>query len=209
MQMKKILITAGPTWVAIDPVRIISNISSGQTGALLANKARKLDFAVTLFLGPVLDSFELDRKIKVVRFTYFDELKDKLTRILNDEKFDIIIHAAAISDYEPIEKQRHKIPSNLDYLNLKLQKTPKLIPLIRKLAEKSFFVMFKLEDKVNSYYIDKTKKIMLSFCVNLAVLNSLNPYRARIIDRFKVSPLLKTKEELVESLFGLIKGLIK
>jgi len=202
--MKKILITAGPTWVAIDSVRVISNVSSGQTGLLLANQAKKSGFDVTLLLGPV-GEVKLDKRIKVIRYHFFGELKSILEKILKDKKFDVIIHAAAISDYEPIEKERHKIASNLDYLTLKLKRTPKLIPLIKKLSPESLFVMFKLEDRVSRYYLDKAKKMMIAYCANLVALNSIKPYRARIIGRQHIYPLLESKQGLAKSLFSLIK----
>jgi len=201
---KKILITAGPTWVPIDSVRVISNISSGETGLILSNEAVRRGYDVTLFLGPVGD-VSLNRKIRVIRYFYFNDLKQILENVLKRNKFDTIIHAAAISDYEPIEKNKNKIPSNLKYLSLKLRKTPKLIPLIRKLSPKSFFVIFKLEDKVNNFYVNKAKRLMLGYCANLAILNSINPYRARIIDRKKAYSLVKTKKSLSKRLFSLVK----
>ena len=69
LKNKNILITAGPTWVPIDRVRVISNIATGKTGILLAKSANKLGAKVTLVLGPV-GEVGLEKEINVKRF-YF------------------------------------------------------------------------------------------------------------------------------------------
>jgi len=78
---KSVLITAGPTWVAIDSVRVISNTATGETGTLLAERFAQQGAKVTLLLGPVSNCC-LNKKIRVINFKFFDELRDKLIREL-------------------------------------------------------------------------------------------------------------------------------
>lgn len=71
---RRILITAGPTWVPIDNVRVIGNIATGQTGILLSNKLRKLGAKVTLVLGPVTDK-NIDKGVEIIQFTFSKNLR--------------------------------------------------------------------------------------------------------------------------------------
>jgi phosphopantothenoylcysteine decarboxylase/phosphopantothenate--cysteine ligase len=82
---KRILITAGPTWVPIDSVRVISNIATGETGILLAQEAVRRGFGVTLLLGPC-DCCCIGQGFKVVRFRFFDELRQRLKEELSSKK---------------------------------------------------------------------------------------------------------------------------
>jgi phosphopantothenoylcysteine decarboxylase/phosphopantothenate--cysteine ligase len=83
IERKKILITAGPTWVPIDKVRVISNIASGETGILLAKEADRLGLDVTLILGPIGSRFK--KTIGVKRFHHFDELHGLIKRELKNK----------------------------------------------------------------------------------------------------------------------------
>ena len=98
LKNKRILITAGPTWVAIDKVRVISNIASGKTGVILAEKLNNCGAKVTLLMGPG-ECCCLNKKIRLVRFKFFADLKQTITRELKSNKYDVIIHSAAVSDY--------------------------------------------------------------------------------------------------------------
>ena len=134
LKNKRILITAGPTWVAIDKVRVLSNIATGETGIVLAKALSRQGAKVTMILGPC-GVCSLDKKIKVLRFNYFDEFKKTLFKELKSVKYDCLIHSAAVSDYRPKEIYRGKIGSNLKSLDIKLEPLPKIINLI-KILEK-------------------------------------------------------------------------
>jgi len=77
LKNKRILITAGPTWVSIDKVRVLSNTASGATGILLSQALAAKKSKVTLLLGPV-GNFSVGKNIKLLRFKSFDELKKAL-----------------------------------------------------------------------------------------------------------------------------------
>ncbi len=106
----KILITAGPTREPIDPVRFITNASSGRMGLTLAEAARQAGCDVTLLLGHV--DAELHKaaaaSAKVVRFTTVEELEDKLTKLF--AKHDSLIMAAAVGDFRVETVCDRKIP---------------------------------------------------------------------------------------------------
>ncbi|MDC1138954.1 bifunctional phosphopantothenoylcysteine decarboxylase/phosphopantothenate--cysteine ligase CoaBC [Gammaproteobacteria bacterium] len=115
---KKILITAGPTREKIDPVRFISNRSSGKMGFSIAEAARDEGGIVSLISGPV--SLETPDEIKRINVESADEMLSEVDKIIND--FDLFISTAAVSDYKPEEYEVQKIKKekNTDNLNLEL-----------------------------------------------------------------------------------------
>ena len=115
---KKILITAGPTREKIDPVRFISNRSSGKMGFSIAEAARDEGGLVSLISGPV--SLETPNEIKRINVESADEMLSEVDKIIND--FDLFISTAAVSDYKPEEYEVQKIKKekNTDNLNLEL-----------------------------------------------------------------------------------------
>ena len=96
----RVLITCGATWTPIDDVRVISNVSSGEMGHLIARAFRSYGAFVTIIEGPVTHTL-VDKEIKIIKYRFFDEL----ARVLSQEllkKYDVIIHAAAVSDFKVI-----------------------------------------------------------------------------------------------------------
>lgn len=205
---KKILITAGPTWVAIDQVRVISNLASGETGFILADKFKKLGAKVTLLLGPG-NFCGLQRSVKIIRFKYFTQLKQLLTVELKKEKYSAIIHAAAVSDYQVKGGDRNKISSNLKNLKINLIPTEKLIDSFKNYGAGLFSVGFKFEPTVtDNQLIKKAKALLNKADLNLVVANSNKnmAYRAYILDRTnKYGPFL-SKTKMADYLSELIKN---
>ena len=197
---KKILITAGPTWVPIDKVRVISNIASGSTGMLLAEEAARLGAKVSLLLGPVL-TCPLNKTVRLVRFTFFEELRNKVIRELKASRYDLIIHSAAVSDFKPSKISRGKISSE-GRLRLKLKPLPKIIDYIRRFARLAKIVMFKLEVGVSDAALIRRAKLARDKNrVEIIVANQLEPYRAFIIDKEDGIIRVKNKKELAKRLF--------
>ncbi|MFA5090395.1 MAG: phosphopantothenoylcysteine decarboxylase [Candidatus Omnitrophota bacterium] len=195
LKNKKVLVTAGPTWVPIDAVRVISNISSGTTGILIAREAKKKGARVTLFLGPVTAVFR-DSRIRVVPFRFFKELRSKIKKELKRVSYDFIIHAAAVSDFCPRQVIKNKAGSSKP-LNLKLVPLPKIIGDIRRLAGEAKVIIFKLEaGKDREALINKAKAALLKSGADMAVANCLDPYRAYIIKRNGSVSFVSSKEVL-------------
>lgn len=201
---KKILITAGPTWVPIDSVRVISNIASGETGALLAGELVKRGASVTLLLGPV-ESRCLDKKIKVIRFKFFDELKKRLLDELKKKKYDIVIHSAAAADYKPERIATHKIRSGIKVLRIKLVPTEKLIDLIKKIDRSIYLVGFKFEPQGAKKKLIKSARKLMGRCgADSVVVNSIykNRYQAFILGKGRVQGPFRNKALMVKYLIS-------
>ena len=120
LENKKILITAGPTQEHIDPVRFISNKSSGKMGFAIASAAIYYGGDVTLISGPVnLNSIPGVKQIDVENA---HDMSLAIKNEINKNKFDVIIMAAAVADYSPDKIADQKIKSNKNTLELTLDK---------------------------------------------------------------------------------------
>ena len=205
---KRILITAGPTWVAIDAVRVISNTASGKTGILLAKVLARLGAKVTLLLGPV-ETCCIDKRIRVIDFKFFDELDSSLKKELKGKRFDIVIHSAAVSDYRPKSVSRKKISSSAKNLSLTLKQTPKIINHLRKISPGSLLIGFKFEPGLSeNSLINKARSLIKRAQLDLAVANTAgrNGYKAWIVSTNEELGPFSKKEELVINLSALIKN---
>ncbi len=187
LKNKKVLITCGPTWIPIDEVRVISNVSTGQLGHLLTIALQKQGARVTVLEGPVTQFFLAPRKIKIIKYHYFQELLTLLKKEL-EKHFDIIIHAAAVSDYKLKKTYRSKLNSKLDELKLHLIPTIKIINRIKQWAPNSILVGFKLEPTLRNRHLSITaSELFKKAHCDLVVANSLrnNHYHGYIINNEK------------------------
>ena len=125
---KKVIITAGPTQEMIDPVRYISNKSSGKMGFSLAEEVKNQGALVTLISGPV--NLKTPEKVKRHDVLSADEMKLKVEELIED--CDIFIAAAAVSDFKPKEIYKNKIKKNETekHLNLKMDKNSDILKVI-------------------------------------------------------------------------------
>ncbi|MCH8494661.1 MAG: bifunctional phosphopantothenoylcysteine decarboxylase/phosphopantothenate--cysteine ligase CoaBC [Balneolales bacterium] len=117
---KRVMVSAGPTREYIDAVRFISNPSSGKMGVALAEAARSMGAEVTLFHGKL--AVALPTGVKHVAFTSAQDLFDAVSA--RSDEFDILIMAAAVSDFTPIEKSDKKIKKSVADTNISLKPTP-------------------------------------------------------------------------------------
>ncbi|MFZ2602548.1 MAG: phosphopantothenoylcysteine decarboxylase [Candidatus Omnitrophota bacterium] len=213
LKNKKLLITAGPTWVKIDDVRVISNIASGETGILLANKAARSGAKVTLLLGPVPDKkYSLVKTIKLLPFKFFDELKEKIIKELKANKFDAVIHSAAVCDYKPKKTYKNKISSGLRFLTLNLVPTPKILDLIKNKNKALKVTGFKFETRADrNKLVNKAKALLKRSKSDLVVANTISnsKYIAYIISSDKLSGPISDKEKLASELLKKIGGLLE
>lgn len=216
MGIKKVLITAGPTWVAIDKVRVISNIASGETGILLADKLSEQGAKVTLVLGPgncdYRNSFgyrkpnyglRANSKVKIVRFSFFEELRQALKKELKASRYDFIIHSAAVSDFAPQKPIKGKLKSGRPYV-LRLKALPKISADIRRLAPDAVLVLFKLESGIkDEELIRRARKTLAASQADLIVANSIEPrYKAYILDAKNIYSRAGSKQEMAKNLIA-------
>jgi len=164
---KKVLITAGPTYEAIDPVRFIGNHSSGLMGAELAKKASSLGANVVLVLGPS-DIKINDPAIEVVHITSADEMF--AAAVTHFKKAEVVIAAAAVSDYKPKKVAKEKIKKSTNDLTLELVKNKDILLTLGKAKKDQYVVGFALETENElANALQKLKKKNL----DAIVLNSL------------------------------------
>lgn len=149
---KKAVITAGPTREAIDPVRYISNHSSGKMGYALASAMVDAGASVTLISGPV--SIESPERCKLVSVNSAQDMLEAASSAV--ETADIFISAAAVADYYVAEIAPQKIKKKSDKMSLNLLKTPDIVAILSENNPKLFVVGFAAEtDQVESHAREK------------------------------------------------------
>jgi phosphopantothenoylcysteine decarboxylase/phosphopantothenate--cysteine ligase len=196
---KKVLITAGPTYEAIDPVRFIGNHSSGKMGFDIALSAANLGAEVTLVSGPTHLSVQ-NSTINLIRVTSAKEMYDACHEHYNSS--DVAICAAAVADYKPKVVAEQKIKKAEAELSIELEKTQDILASLGKLKEKQFLIGFALETENE---IENAKLKIQKKNLDLIVLNSLQDEGAGfgkptnkitfINKDFEIEPMdLKSKE---------------
>lgn len=165
----KILITSGGCVEPIDDVRAITNTSTGNTGAQIAQFLYDLGFEID-FLG-AKNGAKPNREITIHTFSDFKSLEAKLNEKLEQNQYDAIIHAAAISDYSvkavqagstQINTKGEKISSNFDEIEITLQKNPKLIDTIKAKNPNAALIGFKLTCESDLAQIEKAIQKQIS-----------------------------------------------
>lgn len=209
LKNKKVLITAGPTVEAIDPVRYISNHSSGKMGLELAKKMTGLGADVYLVIGP--NTLDIPSNIKVYNVESTIEMLNQVEDLF--DKCDIGIFAAAVSDYRPAYVAEEKIKKKGQTLEIELIKNPDILKKVG-LKKKSgqILIGFALEtNNAESNALKKLKEKNLDFIV----LNSLADEGAGFaLDTNKISIIhksgknevftLKSKTEVAEDIVNAI-----
>ena len=164
---KKVLVTAGPTYEAIDPVRFIGNYSSGRMGFELANSAAQQGAEVILISGP--SHYKAERKaISTISVTSADEMFDAVHQYY--EKVDVAILSAAVADYKPQKSFLSKIKKTTDTLTINLIKTKDILAALGSKKTAQILVGFALE---TDNEITNAIKKLKSKNLDMIVLNSL------------------------------------
>ncbi len=165
---KKVVITAGPTYEAIDPVRFIGNHSTGQMGYELAKVAANLGAEVILVSGPTNQTIAHD-SIKVVGVVSADDMYEVAHEHFNT--CDIMIAAAAVADYKPKTVATQKIKKKEDNLTLELVKNRDILKSLGECKTGQFLVGFALETENE---LENAKGKLERKHLDAIVLNSLN-----------------------------------
>lgn len=188
---KKVLITAGPTYEAIDPVRFIGNHSSGKMGYALAETIARRGGEVTLVSGPV--SLEAPAGVELVRVQSAGEMHEACMARKDD--YDIAILSAAVADYTPEVVASEKIKKAEGGLTINLRKTPDILASLGAAKKKGqLLVGFALE--TNNELANARKKLEAKNA-DMIVLNSLNDSGAGFgKPTNKVTLLLRNGQEL-------------
>lgn len=209
-----ILITSGPTREYIDPVRFISNASSGKMGKALVKEALKQNCNVIVVKGPSNVDIQNTKDCKVIDVI---STKDMLSVVKKNLKFaDIFIGAAAVSDYRPKTISKNKIKKKdvgSDTINLKLVKNPDIIKYVSLHKKNQVVVGFALETKnLISYAKTKLKEKNLDMIVanKSSTISSESSAPTLIFKTGKIKKLkLVSKEKVAKEIINESIGIFK
>jgi len=173
LEGRRVLVTAGPTMEHIDPVRVVTNRSSGKMGAAIAEEVASRGADTTLILGP--GTLTPPSGVKTVRIESTSDLLQAVKKELREAKPDIVFAAGAPTDYAPTTVSLKKIKTrDRARIDLELQATPKILEEIRSSSPKTFLVAFKTEYNVpNEELIDEAFKIIHEKNADLVAANDV------------------------------------
>ena len=140
---RTVLVTAGPTREALDPVRYLSNHSSGKMGYAIGAAAMEAGAEVILVSGPVDKDLSLPHGVKIVEITSAEQMLEQ-ARIFAP-KTDIFIAAAAVADYRPVAENTEKIKKSAETMMLQLQRNPDILSTIKRESPWLYSVGFAAE----------------------------------------------------------------
>jgi phosphopantothenoylcysteine decarboxylase/phosphopantothenate--cysteine ligase len=186
---KKILVTAGPTYEAIDPVRYISNHSSGKMGFEIAKKASDLGAEVFLISGPSNQKIST-RSINLINVVSSKDMHEEVIKYYSEA--DIVIMAAAVSDFKPKDFSNKKIKKDNIQPRIELEKTKDILLELGRLKKNQFLVGFALE---NENEIENSLKKLKNKNLDLIILNSLNDKGAGFGTKTNKITIINNKEE--------------
>lgn len=188
---KTVLITAGPTREALDPVRYISNHSSGKMGYAIAQEFLRRDYKVILVSGPVQVTIDAHPFLTLIKTESAIDMLNACEQYFSTT--DICIFAAAVADYRPAEPASQKIKKKSDTLIIELVKNPDIASCFGKVkTTQQLSIGFALETNDE---MEHAKQKMHSKNLDLVVLNSMNDKQATFgFDTNKISILDRSGE---------------
>lgn len=172
----KVLVVAGGTKVKIDDVRYIGNFSTGRFGVEIARHFARRGASVHLLASEKCIRRFGDRCLPIEhidQFVWFEELEESLPRIVAEQKPDIVVMAAAVSDFLYANPVEGKISSDVDTFSLPMKKAPKLISRLREQCDPGTFIIgFKLKAKVGQdELLAAARKLRAANHLNMVVAN--------------------------------------
>ncbi len=192
LRNKTVLITAGPTYEAIDPVRFIGNHSSGKMGFEIAKAAANLGAKVILVSGPTNQTAN-HNLIQVYPVVSADDMYNEVHKHFNT--CDIAILSAAVADYKPKTVATQKIKKKDDSLTLELVKNKDILASLGEIKTSQFLVGFALETHNE---LENAKQKLKRKKLNLIVLNSLNDKGAGFKSATNKVTLIDNKNRVLE-----------
>ena len=213
LEGKTVLITSGPTYEAIDPVRFIGNHSSGKMGFSLAEEAVKRGAKVILISGPTSQKTS-NKNIEIHRITSAKEMYEQVFKYY--EKVDIAIASAAVADYAPKIVAKEKIKKSEEEFTIELVKNPDILKTMGEKKTHQFLVGFALETQNEE---ENAKSKLQKKNLDMIVLNSLRDEGAGFQkDTNKVKILthseqkefsLKSKDEVAKDILDFVETQLK
>ncbi len=205
LEGKRVLVTVGGTSERIDAVRSITNQSSGRMGTAIVSEFLRAGSKVTAVYGH--STYEPPDGAAVTRVESAAQMAKAVNAHLKAKKYDILVMAAAVSDYAPVRSNGGKISSRKKSIVLKLWKTPKIIDGIKKIQSDIFLVGFKAESRVSATVLEKSARAkMKASMAEMIVANDVglarhlkNPGSNEVLvidENRSVKSGYKTKEKL-------------
>ena len=202
-----VLVTSGATWEAIDPVRGITNKSSGKMGHAIVCAATNEGANVTLVSGPTSGPELNSPANQVIRVTSADEMQNAVLTHIEDQH--IFIGVAAVADYRPDHQHKEKIKKDDDVLPLRLVKNPDILAEVKKQNPEIFAVGFAAE---TSEVVNRGRRKLLSKGVDLIAANKVggvdgaigsDSNKIDLIDRIGVTTIeLGSKQQVANRLIN-------
>lgn len=207
---KKVVVTAGPTVVPIDPVRILTNRSSGKMGYSIAEEARDRGAEVVLISGPT--SLRKPNGVKVIDIKTNEEMFDAIKKEFEDA--DIVIKSAAVADYKAKNYSSEKIKKTGDDLNLIFERDRDILQALGEMKKNQILVGFAAE---SSNVSENAKGKLERKALDYIVANDISkPETGFASDENKVTIISKSgeevslekmsKREVAKNIFDIIKG---
>ncbi|HBE7029380.1 bifunctional phosphopantothenoylcysteine decarboxylase/phosphopantothenate--cysteine ligase CoaBC [Staphylococcus aureus] len=154
-QDKRALVTAGPTIEVIDPVRFVSNRSSGKMGYAIAEALRNRGAIVTLVAGPT--TLEDPKDIEVIHVQSAEEMFEQVTSRFDEQ--DIVVKAAAVSDYTPVDVLEHKMKKQDGDLSVSFKRTKDILKYLGEHKTSQYLIGFAAEtEDIENYAQQKLRK---------------------------------------------------
>jgi phosphopantothenoylcysteine decarboxylase/phosphopantothenate--cysteine ligase len=216
----KVLITAGPTVEHIDPVRVITNKSSGKMGVAIAEEALSRGAEVTLIYG--LGTAPPPLGARVIHVETTGQMYEAVVSELKTQKYDLVVAAAAAADWIPIKAYPRKVSTHgIRSLDLKLKPTKKIIDAVKKLSPKTFLVAFRAEYNLSEKeLIESAYERLMRAEADLIVVNDVgkegvgfgaDTNEVFIVDRDKntINVPLAPKREVAKKILDVAIGRIK
>jgi len=167
---KRVLVTAGSTVENIDPIRVVTNTSSGKMGIAIAQEAERMGATVTLVYAHGSEPVNG----RALRVNTSEEMRRAVVSQLSSVKYDIAIMAAAVADFMPAKKSEKKIDTRAGKVELTLVATKKIIDEVKKKSKDTFLVAFKADYNVqDSVLVERAYKKLQDCDADIVVANDL------------------------------------
>jgi phosphopantothenoylcysteine synthetase/decarboxylase len=206
---KKALVTAGPTWAALDSLRFITNRATGRLEKEIALELLRHDTRVTFLYGR--GSVTPEKGASLLEVETVEDLL-RTVRGLKGETFNLIIHAMAVLDFVPDRPREGKVSSQEGEWEVRLVRTPKVIKTLRELWPSALLVGFKLEvGKTQEELITIGRSFLSTSGADLLVVNDLTGitearHRACVLDKDgELVAVAETKKEIATKLVDLVE----
>jgi phosphopantothenoylcysteine decarboxylase / phosphopantothenate---cysteine ligase len=220
---KNILVTSGGTMEYIDPVRVITNLSSGKMGNAIIKESLELGAHVTHVVGnSSVMCTSKSSYLETFKVGTSDEMYTTVISELGSKKYDLVIFAAAVTDFKLPQIHKKKIPSQISHpINLELVPTKKIIDEIKSIDKNIFLVGFKAySDVSNTFLINKAKKKLKECNADIIVANDVGRTKTKIGSDYNevfivtqkgpvINLKVQSKDSIAKKLFEIIISKLK